>query len=273
MGVCSCQEDPLIEQLRQENPFRKPEEKKPATQKILRVSCDTLKIEMPATFDIGTLEVFNNYLATSRDPGYVNPAIVKGFGSMKLWHENGFIISIVPRSLWNKTLQQLEVFFSDQIPQSRLRIFSYVDQYAELFLRKIVDTENYNILGPDLYPHKFSLTNGELKFRFECQPPSELSADPSSVYISAFLVFQEFMPYMSNSVVDLYRKSVPEPIISFDYLSFSGMLINDYVIVITCDDDSMAGNNSAGQLMYNHDTNNRVIAVLAPNAKMTEMIY
>ena len=273
IGTSGCRQDPLIEQLRRENPFRKQVEEKLPSQKWLEVSCDTLKFELPATYDVNQLRIFQKFRITGRDDKYINPAILSGFRSRSLWHENGFLISVVPRTLWNKTLQQLNIFFTDQFPQSKLRIFRTNGQYADLYLRSITETESIFVFDPGMSPHGYDLSNGEAIFRIECQPPNFSSSEPSSVYMAVAMMFKENSPYTENSVANLYQKNLPEQIISFDYLTLSGMLVNDHVIVITCDDDSISSGNTAGQLLFNRETNNRVIAVLAPNAKMTESNY
>ncbi len=268
--IAGCQEDPLIEQLRRENPFRKPEVEKQPTQKWLEVSCDTLTFELPDTYDINQLRIFQNYRITGRDEKHINLAIMEGFKSKTLWHANGFIVSVAPRVLWNKTLEKFDVFFTDQVPQSKLRIFKTSGQYADLYLRSIIDTESIFIFDPGMIPHGYDLSDGESLFRIQCQPPVFSSSEPSSVYVSLAMMFKEQLPYTSNSVAGLYQRSQPEQIISFDYLALSGMLLNDNVIVITCDDESIKSSNAAGRLLYNQATNTRIIAVLAPNAKMIE---
>ena len=274
MGVCGCQEDPLIEQLRRENPFKQPEQEKKAAHRWLEVSCDTIKIDLPATYDLKKLDVFNNFVITGREIEYRNSAILNGFANKTVWHENGFIVSVVPRTLWTKTLEQLDVFFADKLPQSKLNLYNTPGQYADLFLRAVGDSEVVPVIASDLSTKDYNISNGECLFRIQCMPPNSGGADPVCVIVSASLMFKEFTPYTANSVVNLYRKTtMPEPIISFESLDLSGMLLNDYMILVTCTDESIKEGGKAGTLLFDSVNNNRIIAVLAPNAKMKESEY
>lgn len=254
-------EDPYIEQLRKENPFAVPETPKPDAKTM--VTCNTIKLTVPESYNISNLDIFKSYSYEQILADKQNP-VLNGFGSeqFEVWKKNGFRIAIAPSSYWKSTIESLKRFMADDGPTSKLFIYNRLSDFSELTL-------NVHSLAKEivLFSHsgeKGALTvgNGEFVFRFQSTITGPEQISGNSVNFFLISAYKRYLPLGTTQNI------LPEQLTGLDPLVLQGVLKNDNIIVITCDDSAKENDSIAVNMLYNKETRNISIIMLAPSAKM-----
>lgn len=263
--LAGCGEDPLVRQLREENPFRTPNTSQPVEIKKPVVTCNALKLVIPESYDISNLDVFKNYPAKKVISSRQNPVLDGNLAQqIEIWETNGFKVAIAPASKWNSTIGEVKRFIAEEIPAPRINLFNGNKDFAEIVLQSRPD--NHEISVVSLTGTKTTeVSQGEYVFRFQSTIYNTSQLQSNSVN---FFLISAYVVHLFDESISAMAGVKPDEITGFEPLTLSGTINNDQMIVISCDPEAISEKMAATEMLYNRNTRNVSLIMLAPSAKL-----
>ncbi len=260
-----CGEDEFIKEMRAENPFIKPKQPEKNTQSVM-VTCNSIKLVIPESYSIDKLDIFKQYPAEKVLKGRQSPA-VSGLtiDQVKNWEKNGFRIAIAPVSYWVKTIKSVKRFMADEAESSILNIYSSPSDFSEIYLENSASEKKltlYDISGAE---SSYSVLRGNFTFRMQSTIFGLEQLKSNTVNFFLISAFKDLIPQSSLAIMAGKQQ---DQITGLMPLTLRGTLQNGYMIAISCSEGSITDGSIASDMLYNKETRNVSIVLLAPEAKL-----
>ncbi|MBN2064513.1 MAG: hypothetical protein JW745_06900 [Sedimentisphaerales bacterium] len=262
--MTGCKQDTTIEQLRAENPFKRPEVREQERTKKPRISTLSLKLVVPESVGVSELEIFRKYkLSDLVDK--------KGFNVLdkrqsELWSANGFEVAIAPKSMFEKTLTKLRRYY-DQETIPWLNIYKSAKEFSDLEIRAVTTESIVPLKDSKVELGELNFGGGDYLLRYQATIINLSQIDENRVNFFIIPVFRPYMPHSSMSVIAGVENL---PVTGIEELVLSGTIENDQVIAITCSESGLAGPCVANEMLYDRDTRSVKVIFIMPEARMVE---
>ena len=272
--IIGCNQDSAPEFL-EETPFRTPTELN--TDEVIIVTCSFYPLELPGHIDITATEFWQNHDALgfkSSLPANFLDQIGFPADILRTWQANGLYVALAEQDSWPRFRQELialgatsqaqsTALFRNPIDVAKFPVF-WFDQPTSLF---ISDTKGS--------ARGYTLDNGDCAFAVNCilTPQNPLT---QPVYIN---IAPEFHSFEHQSKFDRdnsgkLRRVVETPIVTFENLTLSGTLPQNYFIaIVTKPQPTPAG--KLGQLFLTRNEGAdrfQLAVIISPSVKTGKML-
>ncbi|KPK75544.1 MAG: hypothetical protein AMJ79_10995 [Phycisphaerae bacterium SM23_30] len=268
LGLRGCQEQGIIDQLREENPFQSYQSRPPS--EIFIVSCQFQPMELPADVNLSELPFWSEPVKFT-PVATTSPLPRIGFppSQVQILQENGLDVKVAPMS-YLPTLTQSIFEAGGSLVQNQIQYNLFRNAW------EVADYPGYVLEAPaQLFVHalngsvrSYELPPGYTVFQVHCQPwQNNLQNRIVSVRISPqFHLPQPPARYEWDESGQL-QLIMDQPREVFDQLTFSGLLPPDYFICIAGGNQPQT-TQTLGELFMRRTSgtdNYQLVYVLIPN--------
>ncbi len=262
--LTGCKKDTTIEQLRAENPFRRPEAQEQERTKKPRISTLSMKLVVPESVGVSELEIFRKYKLSDL-------VAKRGFNALdkrqsELWSANGFEVAIAPKVMFEKTLAKLRRYY-DQETIPWLNIYKNAKEFSDLEVRSVSGESNIALKDTKGELGLLNFSGGDYLLRYQATIFNLSQLEENQVNFFIIPVFRPNMPHSSLSVIAGVENL---PVTGIEELVLSGTIENDQVIAISCSESGLAGPCVASEMLYDREMRSVKVIFIMPEARMVE---
>ncbi len=272
--ILSCNQESAPEFL-EETPFRNPAEIN--TDEVIIVTCSFFPLELPGHIDITATEFWQNHDALefkSSLPANFLDQIGFSADILRTWQANGLYVAIAEQDSWPRFRQELASLGAASQTQStalfrnlkdvaKFPVF-WFDQPTSLFISETKGSAR-----------GYTFENGDCAFAVNCflAPQNPLE---QPIYINIAPEFHSF-EHQSKFDRDKFGKLqrvVKTPIITFENLTLSGTLPQNYFIVLASK-PQLTPAGKLGQLFLTRNEgadNFQLVVIISPSVKTGKML-